>query len=171
MKFNNIFSGRRISLLAALMLCVSGALAQNNSISSTTVEDYGDWKLECTVDGNNCRLYQRTAYTDTDRQISLTSISAKEDDYNMTFSLPLGVKINAPVDFKLNDRRAKKLKIDYCLNTGCFAAVELNGRLIKKIKKADEGGAIEMTTWNGKPFTVPFSTNGFAEGMEALANK
>lgn len=152
-----------------ILLCFQTLAHVSAQQETGSSKEFGDWTLNC-ESANGCFLFQRTAYQDTGKQISRINITKKPDseDYNMTFILPLGMSFEKPAELKLDERRAKKLTVDYCLSQGCYSAIALNGGLIKKMDRA-ESGSVDVKTWKGEPFSIPLSPLGIKQGLEALS--
>jgi invasion protein IalB len=171
-----MFSSTKMALFRSTLLSIVVIFSTAASITIASAQDaanstqnFGDWTLDCSQ-STGCLLFQRTAYQDTGKQISRINITPKADskNYNMTFVLPLGMSFDKPAEFKLGDRRAKKLTVAHCLPEGCYSAIELNSSLIKKMDRA-ETGSVEVKTWKGEPFTIPVSPSGIKQGLEALS--
>ncbi|MSO80173.1 MAG: invasion associated locus B family protein [Alphaproteobacteria bacterium] len=80
---------------------------------------------------------------------------------------PLGVLLAPGVAVKIDGQDFGGMPFARCLKNGCVAEMDLDDRLLRKLK-AGKGANFVIYGQPNQPVNVPVSLNGFTKGYEAL---
>jgi len=103
-----------------------------------TAQDVAAWRVECTGDGKtlDCRAVQQLFQRDT-RQLVLSVLARKSTDPKtalLQIQMPLGLNLTEPIQIKVDNGAAEKHPIQTCTNTGCFASLTANERMLNAMR-------------------------------------
>lgn len=131
-------SGRRARATTAVLtttlvlIGLTPAQAQDPGIEPAA------WRVECSGDGKvlDCRAVQQMVNR-TDRAL-VASLTVYQPTGNTTpmlnLQLPLGLGLTDPIQIKVDDGAIEKQPIETCTNTGCFANLPLNDKLMAALR-------------------------------------
>src|SRR5215813_12850914 len=96
------------------------------------------WRVECTGDGKtlDCRAVQQLFQRDT-RQLVLAVLARKAPDPKgalIAIQMPLGLNLTEPIQIKVDNGPVERYPIQTCTNTGCFASLTANEKLVTAMR-------------------------------------
>jgi invasion protein IalB len=150
--------------IAAAVLVLAGA-------SAAPAQDVAAWRVECTGDGKtlDCRAVQQLFQRET-RQLVLSVLARKAPDPKaalIQIQMPLGLNLTEPIQIKVDNGAAEKHPIQTCTNTGCFASLTANERLVNAMR----GGSDLKITFqdaNKKPVELAVPLLGFGIAFDKV---
>ena len=142
--------------------------------ASQLSETYGDWTLNCSMGTKVCTLSQALVNKEGQRAFLIELRVAKDGAGEGTIVMPFGLKLEAGVLLKLDDRdMGQGLRFSTCVAQGCVLPVNfpIAGMNAIRSGKALAVGALNVS--DGQLVTFSISLNGFSVAVDraiALAN-
>ena len=97
--------------------------------ASQLSETYGDWTLTCSMGTKVCTLSQALVNKEGQRAFLIELRVAKDGASEGTILMPFGLKLDAGVLLKLDDRdMGQGLRFSTCVAQGCMLPHQLSGR-------------------------------------------
>jgi invasion protein IalB len=144
-----------------------GALPNGASAISET---YGDWTLNCGLDkgATVCTLSQAQVNKDTgQRAFAVELRTSKDGTSEGTILMPFGLKFDAGVILKLDDRDlAQGLRFSTCLAQGCLLPVTFQSAGIDALRQAKTFTVGALSISNNQLVTFNVSLNGFSVALD-----
>jgi len=160
-RYGRIASAAIAALLGITLANVHGAAAQ----------DVAAWRVECTGDGKtlDCRAVQQLFQRET-RQLVLAVLARKAPDPKgalLQVQMPLGLNLTEPIQIKVDNGPAERYPIQTCTNTGCFAALTANDKLVAAMRS---GTDLKITFQDGnkKPIELAVPLLGFGIAFDKV---
>lgn len=140
-----------------------------------TTATYEDWTVRCESRGTppvkQCEMVQAvTAQGQANpvTQVAVGRANAK-DPVRMVFQLPVNVWIPAGVRFTFDAKTQPVPAIfKWCAPAACFADIDLNNDLIKRIRGQTAQGRFEFKDAGQRDVAIPVSFKGFGQAFDAL---
>ena len=150
--------------IAAAVLVLAGA-------NAAPAQDVAAWRVECTGDGKtlDCRAVQQLFQRDT-RQLVLAVLARKAPDPKaalIQIQMPLGLNLTEPIQIKVDNGAAEKHPIQTCTNTGCFASLTANERMVNAMRGGSEL-KITFQDANKKPIEMAVPLLGFGIAFDKV---
>ena len=150
-----------------------GAEPQNTSAT------YGDWILRCsrTAEGKNaCELIepfqmQAQGQSQPIGQLAIGHRTANaKEPMHVTFLITPGISFPSDVKLMSDDKDTQPVVLDWssCAPSICRADGEFKDDQLKRWKALTANGKLIFKLTNGQPFTIPVSTRGLAQALDAL---
>lgn len=160
---------RRLLPVLITSLFMTSALAAESDSGKKQV---GLWEISCgpVVDNKrNCSMAQHLTNTQTKQFVARMEVAFSSADKPpiAVFTAPLGINLQAGVEFQVGQTPVLKLPLKTCLAEGCRTAVLLGAQIVQGI----QGGQPMRFTYtglNGKRYDVPFFNKGFTEALQAI---
>ncbi|NOJ43680.1 invasion associated locus B family protein [Bradyrhizobium australiense] len=143
-----------------------GALPNGASAISET---YGDWTLNCSTDkgAKVCTLSQAQVSKEGQRGFAIELRIAKDGASEGTILMPFGLKLEAGVILKLDDRDlGEGLRFSTCVAQGCLLPVTFPTAGMNAIRNAKAFAVAALSVSNGQSLTFNVSLNGFAIAVD-----
>jgi invasion protein IalB len=139
--------------------------------TAAPAQDVAAWRVECSGDGKtlDCRAVQQLFQRDT-RQLVLSVLARKAPDPKsalLQIQMPLGLNLTEPIQIKVDNGPAERYPIQTCTNTGCFASMTANEKLVTAMR----GGAELKVTFqdgNKKPIELAVPLLGFGIAFDKV---
>jgi invasion protein IalB len=180
MVFSSKFRGLAILAFGILL----GALATAQTAKAETEapritsQAFGNWTYRCQqpmTDGKPgpaaCDLTQNVIVSQGGKTEPVMSVSVrlppKGKYYDLTFQLPLGVRIRQGVSVSVDEGTPQPLSYDFCGPGGCWADGAVSDTLLRAMKRGKTGRA-KVVMFNGQPIVIEFTLAGLPEGLAAL---
>ncbi len=146
------------------MLMLAGA-------NAAPAQDVAAWRVECTGDGKtlDCRAVQQLFQRET-RQLVLSVLARKAPDPKgalLQIQMPLGLNLTEPIQIKVDNGNAEKHPIQTCTNTGCFASLTANERLVNAMRGGSDLKIIFQDA-NKKPIEMAVPLLGFGVAFDKV---
>lgn len=153
--------------LAAVML----ALAISSAVAA---EQFKAWRKQCeTLPGGQvaCNIVQdvRTPQGDTVMMRAQVGFIPQQNQALLLITLPLGVALKPGLQLRVDQIGTWPMGFDVCTADGCRAALPLDAKLLKALKKGVKA-AIAVKELRGQTLSIPLSLLGFTRGFEAIGN-
>jgi invasion protein IalB len=135
--------------------------------ASQLSETYGDWTLNCSTGTKVCTLSQALVNKEGQRAFLIELRVAKDGASEGTILMPFGLKLEAGVLLKLDDRDlGQGLRFSTCVAQGCMLPINFPIAGMNAIRngKALAVGALNMS--DGQLVTFTISLNGFAVAVD-----
>jgi invasion protein IalB len=135
--------------------------------ASQLSETYGDWTLNCSTGTKACTLSQALVNKEGQRAFLIELRVAKDGASEGTILMPFGLKLDAGVLLKLDDRDlGQGLRFSTCVAQGCMLPINFPIAGMNAIRngKALAVGALNMS--DGQLVTFSISLNGFAVAVD-----
>jgi invasion protein IalB len=135
--------------------------------ASQLSETYGDWTLNCSTGTKACTLSQALVNKEGQRAFLIELRVAKDGASEGTILMPFGLKLEAGVLLKLDDKDlGQGLRFSTCVAQGCMLPVNFPIAGMNAIRngKALAVGALNMS--DGQLLTFTVSLNGFAVAVD-----
>ena len=158
-----IVSGRASSAVIVLgLLLLAGA---------APAQDVAAWRVECTGDGKtlDCRAVQQLFQRET-RQLVLSVLARKAPDPKaalLQIQMPLGLNLTEPIQIRVDNGNVEKYPIQTCTNTGCFAVLTANERLLNAMRNGTDL-KITFQDANKKPVELAVPLLGFGVAFDKV---
>jgi invasion protein IalB len=158
--------GVRASAAAAAVLGAALITA-----GAAPAQDVAAWRVECTGDGKtlDCRAVQQLFQRDT-RQLVLAVLARKAPDPKaalIQIQMPLGLNLTEPIQIKVDNGAVERHPIQTCTNTGCFAALTANERLVTQMRNGTDL-KVTFQDANKKPIEMAVPLLGFAVAFDKV---
>ncbi|NOJ47668.1 invasion associated locus B family protein [Bradyrhizobium sp. WSM 1744] len=143
-----------------------GALPNGASAIS---EIYGDWTLNCSTDkgAKVCTLSQAQVNKEGQRAFAIELRIAKEGASEGTILMPFGLKLDAGVILKLDDKDlGHGLRFSTCVAQGCLLPITFPSAGMNAIRNAKAFAVGALSVSNGQAVTFNVSLNGFAVAVD-----
>ena len=154
-----------------IMACLLAALTALPAMAQDrTVATFGDWSLRCEAGPpRNCET--ATTLSNQERrpmgQIVLGRLNPQAPVLVMAH-LPLNVQLPAGVRLAL-DGAPIMLQYQRCVPQGCFATVEVDDALMRRLRAEPAGARLVFQDATRREITLAVSMRGFAQAQAALA--
>jgi invasion protein IalB len=125
------------------------------------------WELNCppaSVTGTACSLQQAIVQRDTHATIAALTVARGVAADTLQIVVPLGVLIGPGLAFSVG--KAATLAVPYttCALSGCVAITTISPQTLAQMENGT-GGDITIVGRDGRPVSLPYSLNGFAEAV------
>lgn len=149
--------------------------AQPSSPQRTTAT-YDDWTVRCeTRTGppvvKACEMVQAVTAQGQANPIAQVAIgrATAKDPFRVVFQLPVNVWIPAGVRLVYDTKVAPiPAGFKWCAPAGCFADLDLNAELIKRMRALSVQGRFEFKDAGQRDVAIPVSFKGFGTAYDAL---
>jgi len=138
---------------------------------SVAAQDVAAWRVECTGDGKtlDCRAVQQLFQRET-RQLVLAVLARKAPDPKgalIAIQMPLGLNLTEPIQIKVDNGAPERYPIQTCTNTGCFASLTANDKLVAAMRS---GTDLKITFQDGnkKPIELSVPLLGFGVAFDKV---
>lgn len=161
----------RLMSTRIIMACLLAALTALPAMAQDrTVATFGDWSLRCEAGPpRNCET--ATTLSNQERrpmgQIVLGRLNPQAPVLVMAH-LPLNVQLPAGVRLAL-DGAPIMLQYQRCVPQGCFATVEVDDALMRRLRAEPAGARLVFQDATRREITLAVSMRGFAQAQAALA--
>lgn len=140
-----------------------------------TVQQHGDWLLECydpAINNVNCQIKQRIAQKDTDRNILVMSIAfdPKAKSNVIQYVLPLDFLLTPGVSVEVGSYQTTA-GVNRCAAQGCFVEGTTDDAFIKAMQGAKEGGRVVIVSRTGQKVGIGFSVAGFSKAYDEMVKE
>lgn len=144
-----------------------GAQPPSQLPPGTTTEKYGDWTLFCqdvpNADKKSCFAMIETA--NQQGQVMLAVMAFYDNNANRSFLVrtPLGVQIDAGVEFAIGDKKPEAFSFSACNKISCDAVLTVSEEGFKQLTQA---GKFELAyTLGGQRVPSAIPMNGLADAF------
>ncbi|MBT9372213.1 invasion associated locus B family protein [Rhizobium sp. CSW-27] len=140
-----------------------------------TVQQHGDWLLECydpAINNVNCQIKQRIAQKDTDRNILVMSIAfdPKAKSNVIQYVLPLDFLLTPGVSIEVGSYQSTA-GVNRCSVQGCFVEGTTDDAFIKALQGAKDGGRVVIVSRTGQKVGIGFSAAGFSKAYDEMVKE
>lgn len=140
-----------------------------------TTATYEDWTVRCETRGTppvkQCEMVQAVTAQGQASPVTQVAVgrAGPKDPVRMVFQLPVNVWVPAGVRFVF-DTKAQPLAaaFKWCAPAGCFADLDLNNDLLKRIRALSTQGRFEFKDAAQRDVAIPVSFKGFGQAFDAL---
>jgi len=155
----------RSGLLATALLALA--------INATAAEQFKDWRKQCeTLPGGQraCNIVQdvRTPQGDTVMMRVQVGLIPQKNQPLLLITLPLGVALKPGLQLRIDQAGSWAMGFDVCTADGCRAALPMDAKLIKALKKGVKA-EVAIKELRGQTLAIPLSLLGFTRGYQAIA--
>jgi invasion protein IalB len=143
-----------------------------------TTASYEDWTVRCETRGTpavkTCEMVQ--AVTTQGQASPVTQIavgrSGPKEPVKVVFQLPVNIWIPGGVRL-VYDAKAAPLAAGFkwCAPAGCFADLDLNNDMIKRLRGLTAQGRFEFKDAGQRDVAIPVSFKGFGQAFDALTKE
>lgn len=138
--------------------------------TATTI--IGDWRIVNQTDSEGAIttfMNQRCIDEESKKEVFQIGFQFNEGEKNALIEIwvPLGVSLPQGIKIAVSDENSIAAAYQSCFSEGCLATATLNEKFESGLRSADEG-YIELTHVQGGLLQLPFSLNGFGEGLDKL---
>jgi invasion protein IalB len=181
----------RVIAVAAALAVVTPAFAQQKPVPtppsappapvgsepSSTTAAFGDWVLRCqkVEAARACEVGQTINVQGQSQPIAQIAIGrpAPKERLRITIVLPNNVTFGNHVRMGIGEKAEQGLALSWrrCLPMGCFADAELPEDQLRRFRVATEQGRVIFQDGAGREIPLPFSFNGLAQALDALARE
>jgi invasion protein IalB len=145
------------------------------TVPQRTTATYEDWTVRCETRGTppvkQCEMVQAVTAQGQANPVTQVAVgrAAPKDPVRMVFQLPVNVWIPAGVRFVF-DTKVQPLAAGFkwCAPAGCFADIDLNNDLVKRIRAQTVRGRFDFKDAAQRDVTIPVSFKGFGQAFDAL---
>lgn len=167
----------KTGLITAILFSLMAVPFQLAAEEKEKMTRYKDWGYKCETpkgfDQKICFIFQRISNKENNKKIADITIaySPKADKPIMVVVLPLGVLLPAGIQLKIDQGdEAARAQFVQCIQDGCQARLELDSKLIKKMKSGNKLRVAFFTPLK-KQLAFPVSLNGFTAAINSLKKK
>lgn len=144
-----------------------------------TTATYDDWTVRCEAvppapsqpARKSCEMFQVTQAQGQPNPVTQIAIgrAAKTDPFKLVMQVPVNVWIASGVKLVYDDKQ-QGLSGTYkrCIPVGCFAEVDVNDDMIKKLRARTDPGRLEFKDASQRDVAIPASFKGFGQAYDAL---
>ena len=130
------------------------------------------WKTRCD-DSGYCEMYQRLdAKQEGEGSARLAEfaigIPKGQETAKGVVALPLGILLKPGVGFFVDKDASYKFDINHCLNSGCFAHIDVKGPVLESLKKGNEASFVFFIQ-TGQKVRIPMSLAGFTKAYKKIS--
>lgn len=164
MTFKPSFTKFLMLLPALLFMHTNTATAENVPVKK--------WNVRCDETSGKCEVFQRYIVKETGQRIIEFAIGYPEKSTGGVgvIILPLGIKVNQPIQIKIDDKAYQTFNIESCSQDGCFSSIKVDAGFINTLQVSNK---ITFVFHNiaGQAINVEMATKGFTEAfLRALKN-
>ena len=158
-------------IAAFIALFVAGGIGAIPLNANAQDNSENAWMHRCSGEDNKkrCEIAQRLSAKESGQrvvEIAITRLPEK-DKVRAVMVLPLGVAIQPGIRLRVDDGKTYSAGISHCLQDGCYAYLEIPGKLLKAMKRG-KAVRLAMATHQGKQMTIPMSLMGFTASYNKL---
>lgn len=140
-----------------------------------TVQQHGDWLLECydpAINNVNCQIKQRVVQKDTEKNILVISLAfdPKEKTNVIQYVLPLDFLLTPGVSIEV-DGYQSVAGVNRCSIQGCFIEGTTDDGFIKAMRASLKGGRAVIVSRTGQKVGIAFSAAGFSKAYDAMVEE
>ena len=134
---------------------------------------FKDWPRQCEPLPNGkpgCHIFFNAVNTGT-RQAMLrmeVGFIPGSEHALLLITVPLGVAIKSGLGFSIDGDKARPVEIYVCVADGCRAALPMNNKLIKAMKRGRRG-QMAITELSGRVLNIAISLSGFTKAYKSIA--
>ena len=135
--------------------------------ASQLSETYGDWTLNCSTGTKSCTLSQALVNKEGQRAFLIELRVAKDGTSEGTILMPFGLKMEAGVLLKLDDKdMGQGLRFSTCIAQGCVLPVNFPIAGMNAIRNGKTLAVGALNVSDGQLVTFSISLNGFAVAVD-----
>jgi invasion protein IalB len=147
---------------------------QKDAGPETTTATYGDWILKCQAASGkrSCEVVQSIiiqGQTAPIAQLAFGRVATGEALY-LTAVLPNNISLPSVVRLSIDEKddHAADLPWTRCLQTGCFATLQMTDAILARWRAQDGAGRLQFKSGAGQDTILPISFRGLARALDAL---
>lgn len=140
-----------------------------------TTATYEDWTVRCETRGTPavkaCEMVQAVTAQGQANPVTQVAIgrASPKDPVRMVFQLPVNVWVPAGVRFVYDAKATPSgAPFKWCAPAGCFADIDLNNDMIKRLRGITAQGRFEFKDASQRDVAIPVSFKGFGQAFDAL---
>jgi len=152
----------------------SNVLAQTQAPSEpTSVEVFGDWRLECRPNpagGEDvCLMIQTVTGGAENRPLAQMAVglAGPERQRIAVLTVPLGVYLPGGINLSVDGEPIGKVNFRHCTINGCQTELPLEAEVLAKLKAGSKGQVLFLDS-RGTKVPVPLSLKGFTAASDNL---
>lgn len=126
-----------------------------------------DWQLNCppmSAAGTACSLQEPILQRDTHATIAALTVARGVAADTLQVVVPLGVLIGPGLAISVGNSTTLAVPYTTCAVSGCIAITTLTPKMLA-LMESGVGGQITLVGRDGRPVSLPYSLNGFAEAI------
>ena len=165
-----------LGLYFAVSYVTTDAEAQEDASTNTAGVQ---WSIRCNkaegqtepveVEPGKCEMYQKQTIKDTGQRLVEFAIGYPQGAQNARgiVILPLGIMLQPGLTMQIDEQTPFKFDVRYCIQNGCYAFLELNDDVIKKMSRGDKA-TLTMMAQNEKRRAIPIPLGGFTKALNQV---
>ncbi len=168
-------TGSPTSHLRLLLLVLPLSIFSTYALAATDPEKVEDWTVSCKPakdkdkDKESCVMYMLMVEPENRRpvfKVQIGYLSAAKSPYAM-FVLPLGVKVGAGLQLRIDKAEPINFPFEACSKDGCTAFLKLDKAVMKILQ---EGSKVTFVFINkqAKPVGIDISLKGFSAALKKV---
>lgn len=124
------------------------------------------WNVRCDESNGKCEVFQRYIIKETGQRIIEFAIGYPEKDKGAVgvIILPLGIKVNQPIQIKMDEKEYQVFEVESCSQDGCFSTIKVDSSFINALQGS---AVVSFAFYNlaNQTINVEMSTKGFTEAF------
>jgi invasion protein IalB len=154
------------------------AAPPSSTAPQRTTASYEDWTVRCETRGTPavkvCEMVQAVTAPGQASPVTQVAVgrAGPKEPVKAVFQLPVNVWIPGGVRF-VYDAKAAPLAAGFkwCAPAGCFADLDLNNDMIKRLRGITVQGRFEFKDAGQRDVAIPVSFKGFGQAFDALTKE
>ena len=139
---------------------------------TATIATYGKWTLSCppySQDKAECILSLPAVEKQSGSTFGGMILGHAADGMKLVVSLPLGVYLMPGMAMTIGSEQPHAYRYSTCTIQGCVVEIPADDKLLASLRGASQAKLeFAMPNKDNKPYIIPFSIDGFADGDDAF---
>lgn len=163
-------------LTLALAAALSGAATAQTQTAAdsgapTETKSFNDWSMRCfsAASPAPCDVFLLLSDKDSHQPVVSVSMAYLADGRDvLQIVLPLGMSLVKGVTLATAAYTSPQMPYRRCNAQGCYVEAFVDNGFVEALAGAKDTAKLSVAGGNGKTVAIPLSTNGFAEGWNAM---
>ncbi len=152
-----------------ILFCMLFFIHGNSAKAENTTNK--KWNVRCDETNGKCEVFQRYIVKETGQRVIEFAIGYPDQNKGGVgvIILPLGIKVNQPIQIKMDDKKYQKFDIESCSQDGCFSSIKIDSSFINSVQGSNK---ISFIFYNlaCQEINVEMATKGFTEAFLKALN-
>lgn len=124
------------------------------------------WNVRCNEANGKCEVFQRYIIKETGQRIIEFAIGYPKNGKGGigVIILPLGIRVDQPVQIKMGDKQYQEFDIESCSQDGCFSSIKIDQNFINALQGNNKISFV-FNNLSGQIINVEMATEGFTKAF------
>jgi len=136
-------------------------------------ESYQDWNVICSTgkESTYCGMSQVRNDPKTGKRVLAVELRISQGELNGVLLMPFGLALDKGLSLQADDGdKGPALRFSTCQPFGCIVPIQLDEKLLPRLKSGKTLNVVATASDSGKPITFGLSLNGFSAALARLGD-